>query len=360
MPVYFFEGIDYRPFQRQRKIYDVAVKYYPHQLLDGVRYGQDPKEHEREQIVPAISKVTKSYAGAYARAGPGPAAPRPSLSPRSERSTSTRLSVRLFPTSLVRPQTLDYLSALRYAVKDINNMHMQNVLMQLRKSTRTRSCSKPTLFSQFVTLLDVIEDWRASARDGSCAVLMVGRARLAGAPRGDGPLPAGRRRARCTVPCLFLLGTRAGGLSINMIRADTVVFYDQDWNPADRPVLISGSSARSRGRSASSGCRLSLKARHGLTLAFLISSSHTNILPLGQFKKPICSNAKAETPRTIAEMATGVEAVKEELTRVRTMGQRRIGGILASNSHHLPLTCGAAKFSLKGTSKNPSLFQFSV
>lgn len=53
-------------------------------------------------------------------------------------------------------------------------------------------------------------------------------------------------------PRLFLLTTRAGGQGINLTAADTVIFYDQDWNPqmdaqaADRahrigqtkPVLI--------------------------------------------------------------------------------------------------------------------------
>lgn len=30
---------------------------------------------------------------------------------------------------------------------------------------------------------------------------------------------------------VFMLSTRAGGLGINLTAADTVIFYESDWNP---------------------------------------------------------------------------------------------------------------------------------
>jgi len=108
-------------------------------------------------------------------------------------------------------------------------------------------------------------------------------------------------------PRLFLLSTRAGGLGINLTAADTVVFYDQDWNPQmdlqaqerahrigqTRPVLI-----------------FRLVSRHTIESKIMQRASEKRqlealVIAKGKFKGPIGGNAKAGEPRqTIAEMAT--------------------------------------------------------
>ncbi|KAI0370750.1 hypothetical protein BV20DRAFT_966264 [Pilatotrama ljubarskyi] len=176
----------------------------------------------------------------------------------------------------------------RAAVKEVNNKNLKNVIMQLRKvcqhpflfhwpkdpNTREpvlneelvnasgkmmvlerlldelfKRGHKVLLFSQFTTMLDIIEDWA-----GVCKKWPVCRI--------DGSMDMETRREDIRrfqeggdapdAPRLFLLSTRSGGLGLNLVAADTVIFYDQDWNPqADlqaqdrahrigqtRPVLI--------------------------------------------------------------------------------------------------------------------------
>ena len=80
------------------------------------------------------------------------------------------------------------------------------------------------LFSQFTMLLDLIEEYID----------------LRGYPyeRLDGSVTGDKRQAAIDRFCdpesptfLFLLGTRAGGVGINLTAADTVIIYDPDWNP---------------------------------------------------------------------------------------------------------------------------------
>ncbi|KAF7329504.1 SNF2 family DNA-dependent ATPase [Mycena kentingensis (nom. inval.)] len=160
--------------------------------------------------------------------------------------------------------------------KTVNNMHLQNTVMQLRKvcshpflfargdddqwslaqrltpdelvarekdllgasgkmllldrllGELFRRGHKVLLFSQFTTMLDIIEDWAVDMKGWTIC-------------RIDGSTPPLERRDQMDIfqnggdkpgaPKLFLLSTRSGGLGVNLTAADTVIFYDQDWNP---------------------------------------------------------------------------------------------------------------------------------
>jgi len=82
---------------------------------------------------------------------------------------------------------------------------------------------KVLIFSQFTSVLDILEDllaWRGIA-----------------SVRLDGQVPHKSRRERlerfAADPALsvFLLSARAGGLGLNLQAADTVILFDLDWNP---------------------------------------------------------------------------------------------------------------------------------
>ncbi|GJE96048.1 SNF2 family DNA-dependent ATPase-like protein [Phanerochaete sordida] len=151
--------------------------------------------------------------------------------------------------------------------KSVNNKRLQNILMQLRKvcshpylfdwpedpvtkapildATLVEASGKMLLldqlltelfarghkvllFSQFTTMLDIIDDWAHEIKRWDLC-------------RIDGSTPMETRREEVArfqnggdapdAPKLFILSTRAGGLGLNLVAADTVIFYDGDWNP---------------------------------------------------------------------------------------------------------------------------------
>ena len=145
--------------------------------------------------------------------------------------------------------------------KLVNRQHLQNTFMQLRKI-----CNHPFLFdtpasfeddvsesivnasgkmlllrqlleellkrghrvlifSQMSQMLDLIADWLDFQTDWS-------HYRIDGSTKQDERVEMIRDFNNPNSSThIFLLSTRAGGLGINLASADTVIFFDSDWNP---------------------------------------------------------------------------------------------------------------------------------
>ena len=110
--------------------------------------------------------------------------------------------------------------SLAAALADSGKMQTLDALLR----ERFAGGHKCLVFSQMTKMLDLLEaycrfrKWKYVRLDGSTSV--ADRRDMVKAWQAPGD-----------THFVFLLSTRAGGLGINLTAADTVIFYDNDWNP---------------------------------------------------------------------------------------------------------------------------------
>lgn len=242
------------------------------------------------------------------------------------------------------------------AVKQVNGLHLQNLVMQLRKV-----CNHPFLFdwpidpktnqpvlnndlaaqsgkvllldrlltalfdrghkvlvfSQMTKMLDILQDWAIGLKQWPVCRL-------------DGGVSQEDRRQQIeefsdpkSKTKLFLLSTRAGGLGINLTAADTVVIFDSDWNPQmdlqaqdrvhrigqTKPVLIYRLVA-----AKTVEAKILEKATAKRRLEKLVISK-------GKFKSPVQSaSAKRNQENTVREMAEILASEDGEQVQIVAQG----------------------------------------
>ena len=95
---------------------------------------------------------------------------------------------------------------------------LDNLLRQLQRDEH-----RCLIFTQMTKMLNVLESW----------INIAGYTylRLDGATKTEDRQKLMDRFNGSTKYFIFILATRAGGLGINLTGADTVIFYDSDWNP---------------------------------------------------------------------------------------------------------------------------------
>lgn len=270
------------------------------------------------------------------------------------------------------------------AVKQVNGMHLQNLVMQLRKvcnhpflfdwpvdpvtgqavlnndlaaqsgkvllldrllTALFQRGHKVLVFSQMTKMLDILEDWAVGLKNWPVCRL-------------DGNVAQEERRRQieeysdpaCATK-LFLLSTRAGGLGINLTAADTVIIFDSDWNPQmdlqaqdrvhrigqTKPVLIYRLVA-----AKTVEAKILEKATGKRRLEKLVISK-------GKFKSPAAAaQAKKNQENSVREMAEILASEDGEQVQIVSQGDK----VISDEDLEKLLDRSPAVFESKSTSHN--------
>lgn len=112
-----------------------------------------------------------------------------------------------------------YIPEKEYLVTDSGKLFALDVLLRRLKSEGHRVL----IYSQMTRMIDILEEYMWYRRHSY--IRLDGSSRIS--ERRD---MVADFQSRSDI-FAFLLSTRAGGLGINLTAADTVIFYDSDWNP---------------------------------------------------------------------------------------------------------------------------------
>ena len=138
----------------------------------------------------------------------------------TSREARIEVQLRLFPSwEFVTATTLQF-PRVSQLIPDSGKLLLTVTLLKRLRYEGHRAL----IFTQFVNMLDILE--RALALSG------ITYLRLDGSTAPVMRQQHGERFNRDPRVTAMLLSTRAGGIGLNLIGADTVIFYDADWNPA--------------------------------------------------------------------------------------------------------------------------------